>query len=206
MPKLAVVALWLLLTPLTIFSSLFFLQRTHETKALKIAGISVVQTLSEGPSYQSFAALPQQIGGLTESIIAGDARPFILNNFLEGSPLKPYTQHLIAKSDEYGLDFRLIPAIAMVESGAGRVIPVGSYNAWGFENGATRFTSWEHAIERVAQTLKSDYIDQGLVTPDEIMPKYAPPSVLKGGPWAKKVNLLFGQMNDVDLDAPVISR
>lgn len=199
MPRFATVVLWLLLTPTTLFSSLFLLNKIKETKAINVAGISVVQTLSEGPPYQSFAALPAQLGGLASSVISGDARTFILQNFLSGSPLQPYSELIVSKADEYNLDFRLIPAIAMVESGAGRVMPRDSYNAWGFENGATRFTSWEYAIDRVAQTLKTEYLDKGLTTPEEIMPKYAPPSVLKGGPWAKKVNLLFDQMDEITL-------
>lgn len=199
MPKFAIVGLWLLLTPTTIFSSLFLLNKIKETKAINIAGISVVQTLTEGPPYQSFAALPAQLGGLASSVISGDARTFILQNFLAESPLQPYSELMVLKAEEYGLDFRLIPAIAMVESGAGRVMPKNSFNAWGFENGATRFTSWEHAIGKVAQTLKTEYIDKGLVTPEEIMPKYAPPSVLKGGPWAKKVNFLFEEMDNTTL-------
>lgn len=199
MPKFAIVALWLFLTPTTIFSSLFLLNKVKETKAINVAGISVVQTLSEGPPYQSFAALPTQLGGLASSVISGDARTFILQNFLAESPLQPYSGLMVSKADEYGLDFRLIPAIAMVESGAGRVMPKDSYNAWGFENGATKFTSWEYAIDKVAQTLKTDYLDKGLTTPEEIMPKYAPPSVLIGGPWAKKVNFLFEQMDNVEL-------
>jgi len=199
MPKLAILTLWLVLTPATILSSFFLLQRVQETKAIKVAGISVVQTLSEGPPYQRFAALPSQISGLSESIISGDARVFILRNFLSESPLENYSELMVFKADEYGLDFRLIPAIAMVESGAGRVIPEGSHNAWGFENGATDFPSWEHAIDRVALTLRTEYVDKGLETPQEIMPKYAPPSVLKGGPWAQKVNFFFAEMDNVTL-------
>lgn len=198
MPRFAIVGIWLMLTPLTLFSTLFFLTKVKETKYLKVAGISTFQTLTEGPTYQSFTALPSQIGGLTTSIISGDARSFILRNFLEGSPLLDYSDFIIAKSDEYDLDFRLIPAIAMIESGAGRIMPENSYNAWGFENGQTRFLSWENAIDRVAYTLRVDYIDKGLKTPEEIMPKYAPPSVLKGGPWARKVNLFLEQMNNLE--------
>ena len=73
-------------------------------------------------------------------------------------------------------------------------MPAGSYNCWGFENGATKFSSYEHALERVFKTLKEGYIDQGLTTPEEIMPKYAPPSVAKGGPWAKCVAKFIREM------------
>lgn len=194
MPKLLVAASWFLLVPVTILSSFFILGQISKTKEIKVAAIQAVKVLAQTPPYEIFAALPNQVGGLSSSIIKGDARTFILQNTLAGSPLLPYAQLLVDTADKYGLDFRLIPAIAIVESGAGRAMIEGSYNAWGFENGMTKFASWEDAIEKVAKTLKEGYIDQGLTTPDLIMPKYAPPSVEKGGPWAKKVNFLFQQM------------
>lgn len=167
-----------------------------KTKYLKAGLVSSTQIISQSSPYQLFTALPEQIGGLTSAIVAGDARPLILKNFLElnNSPLAPYSELLVQTADKYNLDFRLIPAIAMVESTGGKVILTGSHNAWGFANGATKFASWEEAIEKVAKTLKEDYIDKGLVTPELMMPKYAPPSVVKGGPWAKGVNFFFEEL------------
>jgi len=194
MSKFWVVASWFILVPATIISSFFVINQISKTKEMKVAASQAVSILSQSTPYEIFSALPTQIGGLSSSIIKGDARAFILQNALAGTPLYPYAQLLVDTADKYGLDFRLIPAIAIVESSGGRVMVPNSYNAWGFENGATKFASWEDAIEKVAKTLKTGYIDQGLVTPEQIMPKYAPPSVLKGGPWAKKVNFLFEQM------------
>jgi len=194
MSKILMVASWLVLVPATIVSSFFVIGQISKTKEIKVAASQAIRILGQTPPYEIFTALPNQVSGLSSSIIKGDARTFILQNTLFGSPLYPYSQLLVDTADKYGLDFRLIPAIAIVESGAGRVMVPNSYNAWGFENGATKFSSWEDAIEKVAQTLKTGYIDQGLVTPEQIMPKYAPPSVLKGGPWAKKVNFLLEQM------------
>lgn len=158
--------------------------------------VSSIEIISQSPPNELFAALPAQIGNLANSVVTGDARPQILKNFLElnNSPLIPYSEYLVQIADKYSLDFRLIPSISMVESTGGKVIPAGSHNAWGFANGETRFQSWPYAIEKVAQTLKEDYINKGLVTPEQIMPKYAPPSVAKGGPWAKGVNFFLGEL------------
>lgn len=166
------------------------------TKNLSQGLVSSAQIIAQSPPNKLFAALPTQIGGLTNSVLIGDARPLILKNFLEAnrSPLAPHYQLLVATADKYGLDFRLIPSIAMVESTGGKVMPTRSHNAWGFANGETKFNSWEEAIENVAQTLKTDYVDQGLATPELIMPKYAPPSVAKGGPWAKGVQFFFDEL------------
>lgn len=123
-----------------------------------------------------------------------DLRPIKIQNFLKGTPLVSYSDYMVEMSDKYGIDYRFIPAIAMKESGAGRAIPEGSFNAWGFENGRTRFASWESAIEAVAKTLRYRYIDKGLTTPDEIMPVYAPPAMENGGGWATAVNDYLAKM------------
>ena len=97
----------------------------------------------------------------------------------------PYADVLLQASNKYNVDYKLIVAIAQCESNLCKKSPEDSYNCWGFENGDTHFLSWEQAFDQVAKTLKERYIDLGLTTPEQIMPKYAPPSVEKGGPWAK---------------------
>lgn len=127
---------------------------------------------------------------IEQTINTDDARPLLIKNYLEkyNSPLAPYADYIFKISQKYSLDYGLIVAIAQCESNICKKIPEGSYNCWGFGNGESKFRSWESAIEYVAKTLKEDYYDIGLVTPDQIMPKYVPPSVEKGGPWAKCVN------------------
>lgn len=149
--------------------------------------------------YPLFSSLPQVAADVKMAIKYNDARPIILKEFfrLYRSPLEPYAQFIVEISDKYGIDYRLIPAIAMAESGGGRNIPPNSYNAWGwgiYGDKVVRFQSWEEGIERVAKSLREDYINQGLDTPEEIMPKWAPPSVKKGGPWAKAVSYFLNQM------------
>lgn len=124
----------------------------------------------------------------------GDPRPLIVENFLKGTPLAPYSEYMVEVADKYGLDYRLIPAISMKESGGGAAIDLASHNAWGFENGKTYFPSWEYAIDRVGVTLKNGYISKGLTTPEQIMAKYAPPQLATGGKWAKDINLFYSQM------------
>lgn len=194
MLRVGLVFFWLISVLLTLATTIGLLHT--RTKNFGQALVSSAQIISQSSPYELFTALPSQVGELANSVATGDARPLILKNFLETnrSPLTPYADFLVQTADKYGLDFRLIPAIAMVESTGGRVMPTGSHNAWGFANGESRFSSWEEAIEEVAQTLKADYIAQGLTTPELIMPKYAPPSVAKGGPWAKGVNFFFGEL------------
>lgn len=114
-----------------------------------------------------------------------DPRVAELRSFLEkyNSPLAAYAQKLIVEADKNGLDWRLIPAISGVESTFGKNIPADSYNAYGWVNGAYKFTSWDNSIETVAKTLRQNYLDRGALSIDEIARIYAPPSTT----WAGKV-------------------
>lgn len=148
------------------------------------------------PSTSLFASIPAESGQVLGEINAADARPIIIEKYLQKhqSPLYPYAGQILAASERYGVDYRLIVAIAQCESNLCKKAPVGSFNCWGFENGETHFLSWEQAFNQVAKTLRERYLDQGLTTPEQIMPKYAPPSVAKGGPWAKCVNQFIDEL------------
>jgi len=182
MKKLFSIFVFFTFTPLTLLASIFTLNQ-----------ISPRQEPTQLQSFQSvsqlYAALPETQGEVLGAVVEEDARPVIIEKYLEkyDSPLLPYAQDLFNASEKYGVDYKLIVAIAQCESNLCKKSPSGSFNCWGFENGETKFLSWQQAFEQVAKTLKERYIDQGLTTPEEIMPKYAPPSVEKGGPWAKCV-------------------
>ena len=189
MKRLLILSIWFPLTLITLFISLFTYQQITKTKQLKTLVKNEITLLAKNP-YRVYSALPKTVGRITSAVKTGDARPVILCQYLEkhNSPMAPYCLQLFEAGEKYELDYRLMTAIAMCESNLCKKSPPNSFNCWGFENGATKFLSWEHAFERVAKTLKEGYIDQGLITPEQIMPKYAPPSVAIGGPWAKCVN------------------
>ena len=195
MKRLLALLIWLPLTMLTLILSLFAYHQVCQTKQLSALVKGEFTSLVENP-YQMYSALPKSIGRISTAIKTNDARPEIICQYLENhqSPMAPYCGQLFAAGEKYGLDYRLLAAIAMCESNLCKKSPEGSFNCWGFENGETRFLSWEQAFNQVAKTLKEGYIDQGLETPEEIMPKYAPPSVAKGGPWAKCVNQFLAEL------------
>ena len=114
-----------------------------------------------------------------------DKRIIKLEKFLESydSPLAEYADKFVESADKYGLDWKLVPAITGVESTFGKQIPAGSFNAYGWANGAFYFESWEQSIDLVSKTLKEKYIKRGLDTPYKMGPVYAPPSKT----WAYKV-------------------
>jgi len=199
MRKLSLLSIWLFATPITLIYSLYLFAQVSSTTAFGSLLRFKARTLVKEPSYTLFSSLPQSVNDIKTAIEFGDARPVIVRDFfrLYRSPLEPHADLVVEVSDKYGLDFRLLPAIAMAESGAGKAIPEDSHNAWGYGvygDQAIKFSSWEEGIERVGKALKEDYIDYGLDTPEKIMPKYAPPSVEKGGPWAKAVTEFVNQM------------
>lgn len=181
--RLALVFVWLLVAPALLASLIAItLAYQQESQSAAIAEFSAPQNTLEG-----------QVLGTEVS----DLRPYLIEKVLQKTVLEPYSFYMVEIADKYGIDYRLIPAIAMKESGGGNKARTDSHNAWGFENGRTNFESWESAIDTVGKTLKERYVAKGLTTPEQIMPVYAPPQVLTGGKWATDVNFFFRKMESL---------
>lgn len=140
----------------------------------------------------NLSSAPLVMGSSYEAKVnVADGRSANLKSFFRkhNSPLYDKADFVVAMADKYGLDYRLLPAIAMQESNLCRVIPNNSYNCWGwgiYGSTVTRFESYEDAIETVSKGLKKHYIDKGLITATAIMQKYNPSS--PNGSWAHGVN------------------
>lgn len=82
-----------------------------------------------------------------------DLREAILRKFLRDNhcPDQEYTEVFIAEADQHGLDWRLLPSLALVESGGGRT--ARGNNLFGWANGKRTFTSIGEAIHTVAMSL-----------------------------------------------------
>lgn len=141
--------------------------------------------------------------GINFDIQTADARIEIIRAFLERykSPLTPYDHYasaLVTASDRYGLDYRLLPAIMMQESNLCKSSDPKLHNCLGFgihERGTLGFDTYEDGFDRAARELKANYIDRGLVTPEQIMKKYTPSS---NGSWANSVNQWIAEMEHND--------
>jgi len=126
-----------------------------------------------------------------------------MKSFLESyhSPLANYSNVILSVSEELGLDWRLLTAIAGAESTFCRTIPDESYNCWGWgihSRGTLRFSSYEEGIRTVAKGLKEKFLDDGLTTIEEIMARYAPLSLEKDGSWAYAVNYFMNQLEHAE--------
>ncbi len=125
-----------------------------------------------------------------ERIATSDARVANLKRFFRkyNSPLYDHANYIVEVADANSLDYRLLPAIAMQESGLCRRIPPNSHNCWGwgiYGGKVTRFGSYPEAIETISKGLKKNYIDRGMTTASQIMEVYTPSS---NGSWANGVN------------------
>ncbi len=107
------------------------------------------------------------------------------------SPLQFYAQDLVDAAKAYGLDWKMLPAIAGVESTFGKNMP-GGYNAWGwgvYGNQAVYFGSWREAIFTIAKSLREDYLDKGLTEPYSISRAYATSPY-----WGGKVSYFMNEL------------
>ena len=116
---------------------------------------------------------------VSTKVKAGDARVLVIDNFLKRytSPMAGHGKDFIAAADYYGLDWRLLPAIAFQESNLGKKIPSDSYNPFGWaiytgKKSGVYFDNWSHSIFTVAAGLKKNYLDNGLATPETIAVRY----------------------------------
>lgn len=113
-----------------------------------------------------------------------DERAKILSDYLASynSPLQYHAQDFVDAADQYKLDWKMLPAIAGVESTFGKSIP-GGYNAWGWGVYGTNviyFKSWKDGIFTIAKGLRENYLNRGLQDPYSINRAYAA-SPLWGG-------------------------
>lgn len=195
--SLSLLTLPLMFFGLTVFvvlsSSFYLLLHSQSAQSIK--------EKIRSPVYSIFNSQPPVLGTSDAKILGADGKAAIIQQYLarHHSPLAPYAQKIVDEAEKYGLDWRLTTAICMVESNCGKNIPVGSYNAWGWAIHSTytkHFETWESAVETVTHGLKTDYIDSGLVTPEQIMTRYCPLSIAKGGSWAKSVEYFMWELEN----------
>jgi len=192
MKNLNFALIWFVTSIYTLLFSILFLIHLSYPK---------IVTTPNGSNYQMYKALPTYTTDSGQETLIGkiEGRTLIVEKFLHDrkSPLAPFANVFIEVADKYKLDYRLLPAISMQESNGGKIMPINSYNPFGYGiygGKVMRFESFNLAIETVGKGLRQNYLDQGLNTPEEIMAKYTPPSLQKGGSWAIGVSAFMEQL------------
>lgn len=195
--KIAILALWFPLSFILLLVNLTLLVQysRHPTNS-PLSAVSAPR-----PEFQLTAA-----GGtsqvLSATVVSADARVYLVESFLSKhkSPMAPYAETIVQEADRFGIDFRLVPAIAMCESNAGKRMPKkDEYNAFGIavytgQLHGKAFTSWPHAIAWVSQYIKTRFYDRGISDLRDIGAIWAPPSVENGYSWT---NCVESFQNDI---------
>ncbi|HVX92637.1 MAG TPA: hypothetical protein VHA74_00815, partial [Candidatus Dojkabacteria bacterium] len=136
-----------------------------------------------------FTNITQQINSLK----VDEKKVAKVHGFLQsrGSPLASKAEFLVRTAEKFGLDYRLVASISIIESSGGK-FTYRPYNAWGWGGAVNPFTfsSWEDAIYTVSQGL-SRYASSGLVTPAQIAPRYNPYTPVQ---WSTKVAHVMEQI------------
>ena len=142
-----------------------------------------------------FAEIPTDIKIVDSRVLA---LKYYLKNY--DSPLAEHAELLVTLSDQYKLDWKLIPSIAAVESNFGHKIPGGkdpdytSHNAWGWGVYGTKvinFRSWEDGIDTVVRGIRIHYSDLGMITPYQMNNKYS-----SNPDWGWQVDFFMQELDD----------
>ena len=110
------------------------------------------------------------------------------------SPLKNHAGTFIEVADRYGIDYKLMPSIACLESTCARFLIPGTHNPFGWGAGRIYFKSYDEAIESVGKGLNDIYLSRGLDNAEKIAPVYNPPSPYS---WTRGVNFFINKIEDV---------
>lgn len=189
MRKLAILISFFAGTPLLILASFIYLSylNSHQSSG-KVLGASITGI--------AYAALPPAENTIQPQIVEEESKQEIIRQFFAKykSPLEEYAGDIIAASERYDIDYRLLPAIAMQESNLCRRIIPDSYNCWGwgiYGSKVTKFSNYPEAIETITRTLSTKYRDKGLVTASEIAKLYNPRNTNN---WAENVTSFMDQL------------
>lgn len=119
-----------------------------------------------------------------ETIKPIDSRAALIDAYFKkkNMPLEGYGAKMVEVADQYNLDYRLLPALAVREQSGGLRLPRScpnktvSYNVFGWASGKTCFTSYNQAIETVGMKLGtlSYYKGKPII---KLLQTYNPPSV-----------------------------
>jgi len=107
--------------------------------------------------------------------------------------LSPSTLLTKKYSEKYGIDWKLVEAIILHETGNRKSVAFRyKNNSCGMmsRSGIIKFANEEIGVEACVKNLKKNYFDLGLNTPILMQSKYAPIS----NTWAQKINYYYNKL------------
>ena len=188
---------WLLATTGVILLSIAGVYYFSQPK-VALFGVGNQEPVASADNADTLAADNTTVQGVQTVVESEDSRPVIIAKFLErnNSPMKPYDYYgrrLVEIADVYNLDFRLLPAIAMLESNLCKNTHSDApHNCLGFgihSEGTLDFESYEAGFERAAKELRTYYVNDGLITTEMVGERYA-----SSPTWAERVDQFMAEL------------
>jgi len=199
--KLFLITFFVFFVPILIFGEIFLL--TNKSFLTAVSSEAIISPIA-AMDYQSKELAGERVlasgeaedSVMTSKAVSADARPLLVKQYLEryGSPLVEFSDLIFDVSQKYGIDYRLIVAIAQQESNLCKKSPFNCFNCWGVgihSRGTMCFDDYPQGIEYMGNYLRTEYLDKGRQTPEEIMAKYCP---LSNGSWAFGIRQFMADM------------
>ncbi|MDQ3099737.1 MAG: hypothetical protein M3Q44_08405 [bacterium] len=173
---------------------------TKEATSSQAQSLAVVAIQAPSPIAEETPIPEAQLISEEEKQNEKNTKVLKLQKFLSSynSPMAGNAQDFVEAAEQYNLDWKLVPAIAGVESTFGKHLIPGSHNAYGWGGGKIRFESWREGIYTISKGLAEKYAARGLITPHQIQPVYAPPSLT----WGNKVTFFMNKLDQTLLEEP----
>lgn len=117
-----------------------------------------------------------------EAVVTADQiRDFLSRH---NSPMADHAEEIILAGNRYDIDPRMIVAIAGVESQYGK--RCRGFNAWGWNGGRTRWSSWTESIDVYSASMETHYPNWRNIK--RVAPRYNPNTPEA---WGRKVAFLM---------------
>lgn len=189
--RLVLLAAYFALTPMFLLILIFYQIFLHGQGTVLAAKTQVTRVENVEQQEVQAVSAGEEIMQLSREV-----RISALERFFEKyeSPLADYADEIVDNADKYGLDYRLLPAIAMQESTLCLKAPKDTNNCWGFGiygKKKTAFHTYTEAIQTISKTIANEYHAKGLVEPIQIMSKYTPSN---NGEWAENVSYVMNRI------------
>ena len=185
-----------LITVLVLFSMLAYVGHVNINRYVE----SRIQLVSPLPKAVQADAKRVNVSPVPTRISATDPRITKLQTYLteKKSPLAGHSALIIQEADKKDIPWTLITSIAGKESGFGKNIKPGSFNAWGIMSWNSEgvrsirtFRSWEEGIQYASSLISNNY---RVNMNSAIQTKYCPVSECSDT-WTQQVTLFQEEIN-----------
>jgi len=195
LPFLLTFLVWLPATFLTLVCVFVFQALRENSQIIKGQVLAQETSIEVNPNW--FSQMP--MSDIEEKMLRANVKDYLKKYH---SPMIDVADKLVDAARKNNLDPLLLVAIAQCESNLGKKMPSECHNpfGWGIHStGRLCFNTWEEGFEKVASGLRKQYVDKGLISPEEIMTKYNYDSWKdRDGSWAKCVVKFMNDLQPVD--------